>query len=261
MLDEQVDKFRFRDENERVLAQDGKPATGRSLLLGITIIGGVINFNLIAMPMSEMVGGASYIGPFHASDIAALMLVAMEVSVGVFLMDSLRFTHLFPAVGTMEDKVRRRVFFLMLTFLTVLACIESSLGFMRNLLAADKEALIQQLAGGAVATTAAFQYRWLPSLAQMVLGFILPFLLAWAAIPLEMFVHSGRTVGGLVTASGLRISAFVLRFIGNLVESISRLLVTFYDTLVSPMLLAKRWIRGLRSSATSAHKQSHKKTA
>lgn len=232
-----------------------------TLLLGITIVGGVINFNLIAMPMSEMVGGASYIGPFHASDIAALMLVAMEVSVGVFLMDSLRFTHLFPAVGTMEDKVRRRVFFLMLVFLTVLACIESSLGFMRNLLAADKEALVQQLAGGTVATTAAFQYRWLPSLAQMVLGFILPFLLAWAAIPLEMFVHSGRTVGGLAAASSLRIFAFALRFIGNLVESVSRLLVTFYDTLVSPMLLAERWIRGLRSNSAGAHKSSHKKTA
>jgi DNA-directed RNA polymerase subunit beta' len=31
-----VDKFRFRDENERAKAQGGKPATGRSLLLGIT---------------------------------------------------------------------------------------------------------------------------------------------------------------------------------------------------------------------------------
>jgi len=36
LLDEQVDKFKFRDENERVKAQGGKPATGRSLLLGIT---------------------------------------------------------------------------------------------------------------------------------------------------------------------------------------------------------------------------------
>lgn len=231
-----------------------------TLLLGITIVGGVINFNLIAMPMSEMVGGASYIGPFHASDVAALMLVAMEISVGVFLMDSLRFTHLFPAVGTMEDKVRRRVFLLMLMFLTVLACIEASLGFMRNLLAADKEALIQQLAGGAVTASAAFQYRWLPSLAQMVLGFILPFLLAWAAIPLEMFVHSGRTVGGLVTASVLRVSAFGLRLIGNIVESTSRLLVTFYDTLVSPMLLGERWIRSLRANHEPGHKQGHKKT-
>jgi DNA-directed RNA polymerase subunit beta' len=36
LLEEQVDKFRFREENDRVLAQDGKPATGRPLLLGIT---------------------------------------------------------------------------------------------------------------------------------------------------------------------------------------------------------------------------------
>ncbi|HET9179813.1 MAG TPA: DNA-directed RNA polymerase subunit beta' [Terriglobia bacterium] len=36
LLDEQVDKFRFRGENDRAVAQGGKPATGRSLLLGIT---------------------------------------------------------------------------------------------------------------------------------------------------------------------------------------------------------------------------------
>ncbi|MEE8349617.1 MAG: DNA-directed RNA polymerase subunit beta' [Acidobacteriota bacterium] len=36
LLDEQVDKFRFQEENERVLAEKGKPASGRPLLLGIT---------------------------------------------------------------------------------------------------------------------------------------------------------------------------------------------------------------------------------
>ena len=36
LLEEQVDKFRFREENERATSQDGKPATGRPLLLGIT---------------------------------------------------------------------------------------------------------------------------------------------------------------------------------------------------------------------------------
>jgi hypothetical protein len=228
-----------------------------TLLLVVTTVGGIINFNLIAMPMSEMVGGASYIGPFHASDVAALMLVAMELSVGVFLMDALRFTHLFPAIGTMEDKTRRRVVFLMLAFLTVLACIEASLGFMRNLLAADKEALVRQLAGAAVPASAALEYRWLPSLAQMVLGFILPFLLAWAAIPLEMFVHSGRTVGGLASASALRFGAFILRLAGNLCDSVSRLLVALYDAVVSPMLLAERWITALRAS----HAHTPKKAA
>jgi DNA-directed RNA polymerase subunit beta' len=36
LIEEQVDKFRFQEENERVLAGGGQPAKGRSLLLGIT---------------------------------------------------------------------------------------------------------------------------------------------------------------------------------------------------------------------------------
>jgi len=36
LLEEQIDKFAFHEENERVIAQGGKPATGRPLLLGIT---------------------------------------------------------------------------------------------------------------------------------------------------------------------------------------------------------------------------------
>jgi DNA-directed RNA polymerase subunit beta' len=36
LLDEQVDKFRFREENDRVISDGGRPATGRPLLLGIT---------------------------------------------------------------------------------------------------------------------------------------------------------------------------------------------------------------------------------
>jgi DNA-directed RNA polymerase subunit beta' len=36
LIEEQVDKFRFQEENERVLAETGLPAKGRPLLLGIT---------------------------------------------------------------------------------------------------------------------------------------------------------------------------------------------------------------------------------
>ena len=34
--EEEVDKFRFREENDRIIAEGGRPATGRPLLLGIT---------------------------------------------------------------------------------------------------------------------------------------------------------------------------------------------------------------------------------
>ena len=36
LLEEQIDKFRFREENDRVIRDGGRPATGRPLLLGIT---------------------------------------------------------------------------------------------------------------------------------------------------------------------------------------------------------------------------------
>ncbi len=36
LLEEQVDKFRFREENDRIIAEGQRPATGRPLLLGIT---------------------------------------------------------------------------------------------------------------------------------------------------------------------------------------------------------------------------------
>src|SRR5260370_8295177 len=36
LVDEQVDKFRFLEENERVITKGERPAQGRPLLLGIT---------------------------------------------------------------------------------------------------------------------------------------------------------------------------------------------------------------------------------
>jgi DNA-directed RNA polymerase subunit beta' len=36
LIEEQVDRFRFLEENERVIADGGRPATGKPLLLGIT---------------------------------------------------------------------------------------------------------------------------------------------------------------------------------------------------------------------------------
>jgi ABC-type multidrug transport system fused ATPase/permease subunit len=79
------------------------------LVLLIAIGGAMINFNLIALPMSEMVGGASYIGPYKTSDVAGLVIILIELTMGLFLMESLRITRLFPIIGSMDDKMRRRM--------------------------------------------------------------------------------------------------------------------------------------------------------
>lgn len=206
----------------------------------IAIGGAVINFNLIALPMSEMVGGGSYIGPFKTADVAALVIILVEAAMGIYLMESLRITRLFPLIGSLDDKLRKRMIWITLTILIVLASIEAALAFMRDMIAADIEALRQSLAGVDAMRSGS---RWIPTVGQMVMGFVLPFALAFVAIPLESFVHSGRTVSGVVLTGLLRIIAFLLRFTGNIARYMGDVMVNLYDLLVFPFLWVEKSIR------------------
>ncbi len=215
------------------------------LVLVVAVLGGLINFQLIALPMSEMVGGNSYIGSLKTSDIAALVIILVEIAMGLFLLESLRITRLFPVIGHMDDKMRRRMMLITFTILFVLASIEASLAYMRDLLALDREALKQSLAG-AVAVNA--EFRWIPSLGQMIMGFILPFALAFVAIPLESFIHSTRTVLGVLMVGLLRFVIITLRVFGGVANQLSKLLVFAYDVVITvPLSLEKLVIKGLRS--------------
>ncbi len=211
-----------------------------ALVLLIAIGGAVINFNLIALPMSEMVGGGSYIGSFKTSDIAALVIILVELAMGLYLMESLRITRLFPIIGQMDDKMRHRMIWVTFTILLVLACVESALAFMRDRIAVDMQALRQTLAQ--VETPVAFN-SWIPTIGQMVMGFILPFALAFVAIPLESFVQSSRTVVGETLAAILRGTAFLLRLLGNVARYAGELLVNLYDLLAFPLLWVENWLR------------------
>ncbi|MEM7561767.1 MAG: hypothetical protein AAF353_01825 [Pseudomonadota bacterium] len=201
-----------------------------SLVLIIAVFGGLINFQLIAMPMSEMVGGTSYIGPMKTSDIAALVIIMVEIAMGLFLMESLRITHLFPVIGSMDDSMRKRMIVITFSILAILATVEASLAYMRDLLALDREALTQSLASSAVVAQA--EFRWIPSVGQMIMGFILPFALAFVAIPLESFIHSLRTVLGMIGVGLVNALAFIARLLGGSAKHISLMLVNLYDLFI-----------------------------
>jgi len=201
-----------------------------SLVLVIAIFGGLINFQLIAMPMSEMVGGTSYIGPMRTSDIAALVIIMVEIAMGLFLMESLRITHLFPVIGSMDDDMRKRMLVITFSILAILATVEASLAYMRDLLALDREALTQSLSGSGVIAEA--EFRWIPSLGQMIMGFILPFALAFVAIPLESFIHSMRTVLGMIALALIHALALAARMLGGSARQLSNILISLYDLLI-----------------------------
>jgi len=212
-----------------------------SFVLIIAIGGAVINFHLIARPMAEMVGGNNLIGSFKISDIAALVIILVELSMGLFLMESLRITRLFPVIGALPDVMRVRMLWITFGILLCLASVEAGLAYMREILVQD-ELATSALLRGEVAT-AAGQFAWITTAAQMGMGFILPFALVFVAIPLETFVSSLRTVLGLILGAVLRGLAIVLRAMGGSFRTLGYFLVDVYDVIIFLPLWAERHIR------------------
>jgi len=219
------------------------------LVLAVATAGAAINFTLIARPMAEMVGGTSFIGSFRTADIAALVIIMVEISMGLFLMESLRITRLFPVIGALADKMRRRMMFVTFVILLLMASIEAGLAYLREVLLQDELATSALLRGDAGASVVN-EHLWITTAAQMGMGFILPFALVFVAIPLETFVHSLRTVLGLIAIGCLRALALILRVLGNGMRHLGTLAERIYDL----PLFVPLWIEA-RLSAKSAAAQ------
>ncbi len=209
-------------------------------VLAVAIGGAVINFNLIARPMQEMVGGSSYIMGFRTANIAALVIILVEVAMGLFLMESLRITRLFPTIGALDDKIRTRMIYASFIFLFLLASIEAGLAYMRELLSQDDAALVAGLLNN---TDLVYSNdgRWITTAAQMGMGFILPFALTFVAIPLESFVQSSRTVLGTLAVAGLRGLAMLFRLLGSMINYSGNALTSIYDLFI----FAPLWIEDM----------------
>jgi hypothetical protein len=244
-IDKQMEKYeRIRRKDEQVARVLASSSLTQFFVAGLVLViatfGGLINYQLIALPMSEMVGGVSEIGGWRTADIAAMVIIMVEVAMGLFLLESLRITHLFPIISSMDDKMRKRMVVVTLTILTILATVEASLAYMRDLLALDREALAQSLAGAAAGNV---EFRWIPSIGQMVMGFILPFALAFVAIPLESFIHASRTVIGLVSASVVRVLAYAAKLTGQMMYQAGRITIHLYDIAIFLPLSVEQLVR------------------
>jgi len=226
-----------------------------ALVLAVATAGAAINFTLIARPMAEMVGGTNFIGAFRTADIAALVIIMVEISMGLFLMESMRITRLFPVIGALSDKMRRRMVAITFMILLLMASIEAGLAYMREVLLQDELATSAVLREDAVATVVT-GHLWITTAAQMGMGFILPFALVFVAIPLETFVHSLRTVLGLLAIGAMRALALVLRVLGNSMRHIGTLAERIYDLpLFVPLWIETRMAANAAAAEGPAHSQ------
>jgi len=220
-----------------------------AVVMAVAAGGAFINYKLIALPMSEMVGAGDYItASLRTSEVAALVIIFVEASMGLFLLEALRITHLFPRIHNLNDRMRRRLMWVALALLVTLAGVEAALALMRDMLIADKQALLQSLATVQATATDGWVGR-IPTAGQMLLGFILPFALAFIAIPLESLIHSARTVGGVVLTAAVRSAAFLLRLTGNIARQLSRVLIRLYDVAIVLPLLVEQVVKAARRRA------------
>lgn len=246
------EKMRAKDDKaEHALTASAFVQLAISLLVMVIAMGGAfINYKLIALPMSEMVGATDYItNSLKTSDVAALVIILMEASMGLFLLESLRITQLFPKIASMDDRMRHRLMLASLIFLVILAGIESSLALMRDMLITDKASLMRDLASAAPVVEEGWFAR-IPMAGQMIMGFVLPFALAFVAIPLESTVHSLRTVIGALLVQTIRGAAFVIRFTGVLFKRLAKVLELIYDIPIVIPIMIEGWVSALRSHSS-----------
>ncbi len=225
-----------------------------AIVLAIAMFGAGINFRLIARPMAEMVGGNAIVGGLKVSEVGALVIILLEVFMGVFLMEALRITSLFPVIGALKDSTRKWLAIFCLFLLTMFACIEAGLALMREILVQDEQATNAFLRGdaGTLAAAGNESFRWITTAAQMGLGFFLPFVLAVVAIPLETFMHTSRVVFGTGAGAGLRGLAALLRVFGTIVKGLGVMLVNLYDVVASPGIMIEKLVSGSRSGGGAA---------
>lgn len=250
-MDEYESIVKGTDKAERKLSSSSLTQFFTSgLVLAIAIGGAMINFHLIARPMSEMVGGTNMIMGFQINTIAAMVIILVEMALGIFLMESLRITRLFPIIGALNDKIRIRMVWAFFAMLFFLACVEAGLAFMREILMEEDAAITALLTEnqGAAGGVTGSSYLWITTAAQMGMGFILPFALMFVAIPLESFVHSLRTVMGIVGVAALRSLAWLLRLVGDVARFTGFTVIHLYDVIIFAPLAVQKLLQNKNQS-------------
>ncbi len=246
---------RYVDEYEKIVKgreaaahatsySTAKPFLISLLVIGIAMGGAFINFQLIALPMSELVPAGARLGGVPVSTVSALILVLMETAVGIFLMDMLGITDLFPKLAAIAPSRRRLILGVSLTGLFFLSGVEASLAVLREQIVAADAALKLALAGQGSAVVALPVDSKIPVIGQAALGFVLPWILAMVAIPLEMLLDSGRHVVAASSVLLLQALGNLVRCVGGALTSIQAALPAIYDVYVAIPLRIERLVRG-----------------
>ncbi len=201
-----------------------------AFVMAIIVGGAFVNFLLIQRPMAEMIGGG-YIGGFPLATVGAMTILLVEIGAGIVFMESWGASRLLPQFEAMEPDTRRKLAVTMGLLLLAMACVEAGLAILREqLIAADAQTVA--LLTGQQPETAETLMGGLPVVVQAGLGFVIPLILAAAAIPLDTLFNTTRIVAQKLLCVLMWAAAGLLRLLGAVLHGLYRMLVAFYELLI-----------------------------
>jgi len=208
-------------------------------VLGVAFFGAIINFQLIALPMSELVPAGTRIGGMMVSEISAMVIVTLEIVLGIFLMEALGITSIFPQIAGMMRSKRKILLYASLFGLFFLASVEASLAILRESLAEAKTALDSALAGEATTIILDETSSRITVVGQATLGFVLPWILAMVAVPLEMFIEASQHAFTRIFILVVTLLAHLSDAFAYVIEAIFNLLSHLFDAyIIIPLQVA-----------------------
>jgi len=182
-------------------------------VVGVLAACSLVSFHLVALPLGELMPTASLLGASLAN-LAAVLLVLVQVALGVFVMDGLGLTELLPRLAALPGPRRRLLLQAAVASLFVLAVIEGA------------------LAGAHEGH----------GIAEQLLGFVLPFVVALAAVPLDTLLDSGRHACVALAAWLVSGAGSLAYLVARTARAIANVLPSVYDVYVSVPLRIERWL-------------------
>ena len=219
------------------------------IVIFVGLVGAFINFNLIALPMSELVPAGVRVAGMAVSEVSALVIVALELVLGIFMFEAIGVTHTFPQISNMTRGKRKIILSGCLLGLLFLSTVEASLAVLRENLAEAKTALDISLAGESATITDNVNSK-ITLIGQALLGFVLPWILAVIAIPLEMFIEASQHAFAKLYTLLITLLCHLANAIAYLIEGFFNILVHVFDIyIIIPMQIANMFA-GKEASAS-----------
>ncbi len=234
-IDSQMEAYRkIRESDDDTARALSSSAFSRFLIstfvLVIATAAAVFNYDLLSRGMSALLDGS--IGSVSSAGLAGAVITLLQIGMGMTILESAGITRMLPLLRGLDDLARTRLLTAATGVLLAMTALEASLAF------SSAHTLLPALSpeGGEAP-------RLVGGLMLMLLGTVLPLVLALVAIPLEAFIASVRIALGAAGVLLLRGLAALLRLAGTLLQALGQGLLRVYDLIV----FAPLWVEGLFS--------------